>query len=71
MTEYFLYKMLFYNISLWTFLLRLVWYLEGTLETAGQYSHGLSLVLSLSNAQNIQHCIQDRISICGLATSQT
>jgi len=71
MAEYFLFKMSFYSISLLTFLLRLVWHLEGMLETAGLYSHGLSLILSLSNAQTIQHRIQDRLSIHGVATSQT
>lgn len=41
MAEYFLYKTLFYYVSLSTFLLRLVWYLEGPLEAAGQYSQWL------------------------------
>lgn len=51
MAEYLLYKRLFYSITLLMFLLRLVWYLKGMLEIAGQYSYGLSLILSLSNAQ--------------------
>lgn len=51
MAKYFLYKRLFYSITLLTFLLRLVWYLEGMLEIAGQYNCGLSLILLLSNAQ--------------------
>lgn len=60
MAGYSLCKMQLHSISPVVFLPRLVWCLEGRLRTAGQHSHGCSLILLLSNTQTMQQQPQDR-----------